>query len=103
MDERCPDCGVSIALVGRRHNCRPVNSPDGLREAAVHREMSSPQEVRTRSRRRGALVESEVPQGSRVSPVSKHNQVGVVAVDCPVCAARREAKRIAQAKWRAGK
>jgi hypothetical protein len=21
--ERCPDCGANLALVGRRHNCRP--------------------------------------------------------------------------------
>ena len=25
--ERCPDCGASLALVGRRHNCRPRSQP----------------------------------------------------------------------------
>lgn len=23
MASRCPDCGADLALVGRRHNCRP--------------------------------------------------------------------------------
>ena len=35
--DRCPGCGASLALVGRAHNCRAVNTAVNKPKSAVNR------------------------------------------------------------------
>ena len=93
----CPVCGRNIALVGRVHNCNPVNRPVNVH---VHRVIAGASDH---------AVTKPVPAtvtGTKdnVTGTSKPWSGLVTGTDwskCPVCARRRESDTKKKARLRA--
>lgn len=110
-DDRCPDCGANLALVGRAHNCRPRRLLDP--DSGTHPTEAAPRNVRGVD-----MIEAEVNDrlvSLRAENVAQRRRLDEAEAtiaelryrlqasdkgECPVCKARKDADAARAAKYR---